>query len=103
MPNRLSYRKTLSGFVLILILITVTRLWAQKDAGAIVGLVRDASGAVIAGVKVTVEDVDRGIQLTVSTNDQGEYVASPLRIGRYSVTVEKQGASKHSGPRRHRS
>ncbi len=94
MPNRLSYRKTLSGFVLILILITVTPLWAQKDAGAIVGLVRDASGAVIAGVKVTVEDVDRGIQLTVSTNDQGEYVASPLRIGRYSVTVEKQGFKK---------
>src|SRR5258706_2656530 len=94
MPNRLSYRKTLSGFVLILILITVTPLWAQKDAGAIVGLVRDASGAVIAGVKVTVEDVDRGIQLTVSTNDQGEYVASPVRIGRYSVTVEKQGFKK---------
>src|SRR6266850_3889585 len=94
MPNRLSNRKTLSGFVLILILITVTPLWAQKDAGAIVGLVRDASGAVVGGAKVTVEDVDRGIALTVSTNDQGEYVASPLRIGRYSVTVEKQGFKK---------
>src|SRR5258706_2271351 len=94
MPNRLSYRKTLSGFVLILILITVTRLWAQKDAGAIVGLVRGATGAVVAGAQVTVEDVDRGIQLTVSTNDQGEYVASPVRIGRYSVTVEKQGFKK---------
>jgi len=56
--------------------------------------VRDASGAVVGGAKITVEDVDRGLQLIVSTNDQGEYVASPLRIGRYSVTVEKQGFKK---------
>jgi hypothetical protein len=86
-----------------------TPLWAQKDAGAIVGLVRDSSGAVVTGAKVTVTDVDRGIQLTLSTNGQGEYVASPLRIGRYSVTVEKAGiqeggcrpgASEHSGSHR---
>src|SRR5664279_1571780 len=69
-------------------------LWAQKDAGAIVGLVRDPSGAVVSGAKVTVADVDRGIAVTVSTNDQGEYVASPLKIGRYSVTVEKEGFKK---------
>jgi len=69
-------------------------LWAQKDAGAIVGLVRDASGAVVTGAKVTVVDVDRGIQLTLSTNDAGQYVASPLRIGRYTITVEKEGFKK---------
>ena len=94
MPNRLSQPKTLSALVLIATLSMITPVWAQKDAGAIVGLVRDASGAVVGGAKVTVEDVDRGIALTVSTNDQGEYVASPLRIGRYSVTVEKQGFKK---------
>ena len=77
-----------------MLLALATPLWAQKDAGAIVGLVRDPSGAVVTGAKVTVTDVDRGIQLTLSTNDQGEYVASPLRIGRYSVTVEKQGFKK---------
>jgi hypothetical protein len=71
-----------------------TALWAQKDAGAIVGTVRDSSGAVVAGATVTVTDVDRGIQLTLSTNDAGEYVASPLKIGRYSVAVEKQGFKK---------
>src|SRR6266404_538915 len=94
MPIRFPRLQTLSALFILVVLAVVTPLWAQKDAGAIVGLVRDASGAVIADVKVTVEDVDRGIQLTVSTNDQGEYVASPLRIGRYSVTVEKQGFKK---------
>jgi len=90
MPIRLSYSKSVSAVVLIMILITVAPLWAQKDAGAIVGLVRDASGAVVGGAKITVEDVDRGIQLTVSTNDQGEYVASPLRIGRQPSVADRR-------------
>jgi hypothetical protein len=77
-----------------MVLAGVTPLWAQKDAGTIVGLVRDASGAVVTGAKVTVTDMDRGIVLTLSTNDSGQYVASPLRIGRYSVTVEKEGFKK---------
>ena len=82
------------GLFLLAGIIVATPLWAQKDAGAIVGLVRDATGAVIADAKVTVVDVDRGTQLTLSTNHLGEYVASPLRIGSYSVTVEKKGFKK---------
>src|SRR6266404_66944 len=94
MPIRFPRLQTLSALFILVVLAVVTPLWAQKDAGAIVGLVRDASGAVVAGAKVTVTDVDRGIQVTLSTNNEGEYVASPLRIGQYSVTVEKQGFKK---------
>ena len=54
----------------------------------------DPSGAVVTGARVAVTDVDRGIEATFTTNDEGQYVASPLRIGRYSVTVEKQGFKK---------
>ena len=79
---------------LVLAVVLPAPLWAQKDAGAIVGLVQDPSGAVVTGAKVTVTDVDRGIQLSLSTNEAGEYVASPLRIGRYRVTVEKPGFKK---------
>lgn len=94
MPIRFSRLQILSALFLLMTLAVVTPLWAQKDAGAIVGLVRDSSGAVVTGAKVTVTDVERGMQLTLSTNDAGEYVASPLRIGRYTVTVEKQGFKK---------
>src|SRR6266851_2471267 len=99
MPIRFLRPQTLSAlcssvFLASMLLALATPLWAQKDAGAIVGLVRDPSGAVVTGAKVTVTDVDRGIQLTLSTNNEGEYVASPLRIGRYSVTVEKEGFKK---------
>src|ERR1700690_1505707 len=94
MHIRVPRLQTCTALLLILFLALGAPLWAQKDAGAIVGVVRDASGALITGAKVIVTDVDRGIEMTLSTNGQGEYVASPLRIGRYSVTVEKQGFKK---------
>jgi len=65
--------------------------FAQKDTGAIVGTIRDSSGATVAGAQVTVYEVDRGSSFVTASNDQGEYVASPLRIGRYTVSVEKKG------------
>jgi len=68
--------------------------FAQKDTGGITGIVTDPSGAVVGAAKITITDVDRGITVTTSTNTQGEYVVSPLKIGRYTVTVEKQGFQK---------
>jgi len=68
--------------------------FAQKDSGAIVGTVRDTSGAVVSGARVTITDVDRGTQLVQTTDPQGGYVASPLKIGRYNVTVEREGFKK---------
>jgi len=68
--------------------------WAQKDSGSIVGVVRDPSGALIANAKVKVTEVDQGTSVNASTNASGEYIVTPLRIGRYNVTVEKQGFKK---------
>jgi len=66
----------------------------QKDTGTIVGTVKDPSGAVVPNAKVLVTDVDHGQVTTTTTNAQGEYVASPLRIGRYTVSVEQVGFNK---------
>jgi Carboxypeptidase regulatory-like domain/TonB dependent receptor len=91
--------RTISALFVFVLVSFATPLWGQKDAGAVVGSVRDVSGAVVAGAKVTVTDVDRGTQTVVSTNSAGEYVVSPLKIGRYSVTVEKEGFKKDvAGP-----
>lgn len=64
---------------------------AQKDTGSIVGTVTDASGAAVAGAKVVVTDVDRGINFETTTSEAGEYIAGPLHIGRYTVSVEHAG------------
>jgi hypothetical protein len=62
---------------------------AQKDTGSIVGVVSDRGGGVIPGAKVTVRDVDRGTEFKTTTDANGEYVAGPLKVGRYTVTVGK--------------
>ena len=83
-----------SLFVAALLTIICTAALAQKDTGGITGIVTDPSGAVVIGAKVTITDVDRGTTVTTTTNNQGEYLASPLKIGRYTVTVEKVGFQK---------
>ncbi|HYA48051.1 MAG TPA: carboxypeptidase-like regulatory domain-containing protein, partial [archaeon] len=77
--------------VILLVLAAATAGWAQKDMGSIVGIVKDGTGAVVVDAKVTVTDVDRGTALHTTTNSSGEYVAGPLRIGQYTVAVEKTG------------
>jgi len=67
---------------------------AQKDTGSIAGTVKDTSGALVVGAKVTVSDVDRGLTLTTTTSEVGEYVVGPLRVGNYTVTVEQTGFKK---------
>ncbi len=87
-PKRLGL--SVATFLLLCFSLTVSA-WAQVDTASIVGTVKDSSGAVIPEAKVTVTDVDRGIPFVTSTSASGDYVASPLKIGRYKVTVEKQG------------
>lgn len=82
-------RRVMSLFVLAVLLASLAS--AQKDTGSIVGTVRDASGATVPEAKVTVIDVDRGTSLETSTQANGEYVVTPLKIGRYRVSVEKIG------------
>src|ERR1035437_3133077 len=94
MPVCFHARQTLGALFLLVAIGFATPLWAQKDAGAIVGLVHDSTGAVVAGAKITVLDIDHGTQTALVTNDQGEYVANALRIGRYNVSAEKQGFKK---------
>jgi len=93
MPSSASCRLIVFALV-ILALGFPTAARAQKDAGSIVGTVKDSSGALIAHATVTVTDVERGSTFSATTNDAGEYIAGPLRVGHYTVTVEHAGFKK---------
>ncbi|HEV2178138.1 MAG TPA: carboxypeptidase regulatory-like domain-containing protein [Terriglobia bacterium] len=64
---------------------------AQSFRGSILGAVTDPSGAVLAGAKVTVQNVDTGVARATQTNDAGEYNVPELPIGTYTVTIEASG------------
>ena len=55
-------------------------LFAQTSAGfgAINGVVTDASGSVVPGAKVVVENQDKGIKRELESNGNGAFAASTL-------------------------
>jgi hypothetical protein len=68
---------------------------AQAANGNIEGTVRDASGAVLPGVTVTVTNRDTGAQRVAVTDENGIYRAVLLPLGAYAVTAELQGFKKY--------
>src|SRR6516164_6377190 len=60
---------------------------AQADRGAIVGTVRDPTGAVVPGASVIVTNKATDVALTTVTNNAGEYQALGLLPGDYTVRV----------------
>src|SRR5437868_12326649 len=69
-------------------------LLAQVDRGGITGTVSDPSGARVPGAEVTITNVATNQPTKVTTDASGNFAANLLRIGTYSVTVEKQGFQK---------
>ena len=66
------------------------------DGSAIVGRVKDTSGATVKGATVTIIDSDKKVAVrTVTTNDDGEFSVPLLPAALYDVTVEATGFKKH--------
>jgi hypothetical protein len=64
-------------------------MWAQQTTGSIGGTVTDSSGAVVPNAKITITDTDKKVVVrTLTTGDAGEYYASGLPVGNYSVAAE---------------
>src|SRR5262249_5223799 len=66
-------------------------LAAQTFRGTILGTVTDPSGAVVAGAKVSVKNVNTGMERTTQTSADGSYSVPELPIGTYTVTVKQSG------------
>ena len=69
-------------------LILVASLAVAQNA-SIVGTVSDASGAVVSGAEITVQNTDTGAVRTVTTGDTGTYTVTSLPVGKYQVEVKK--------------
>ena len=73
---------------------TCGQLLAQTGGtGAISGAITDPAAALVVGARITVTDVATGYTRTTQTNDHGQYLASLLPPGRYTLNVTKAGFS----------
>ena len=77
--------------VLLWLLLVSSSLLAQTFRGTILGTVTDPQGAVVAGAKVAVHNVDTGLERTTQTSADGSYAVPELPIGTYTVTVTQSG------------
>lgn len=68
-------------------------LVAQTSKGILAGVVRDSTGAVVAGATVTATNVDTKEARTTTSQGDGAYRLDALQPGRYSVTSTQTGFS----------
>ena len=66
----------------------------QGTTSRVTGTVHDANGAAVAGALVTLTNEGTGITFTTETSDTGNYAFDLVQVGKYSVTIEKQGFKK---------
>jgi hypothetical protein len=76
---------------LLILLSVAATLLAQSERGTITGTVRDATGAVVPGAKVTLTNTAMGTASTAPTSESGDYTVPGLAVGTYIVRVEKDG------------
>src|SRR6202034_3432593 len=80
-------------FFPFLLLSTAIHLQAQTAAGTITGTVTDASGAVIPGATVTIENPVSGLTRTAKTDASGQYKFTNLPFNPYHLIANAPGFS----------
>ena len=73
------------------LLLTAALATAQSPVGNIAGVVKDPSGASIAGATATATNTSTGLARNATSDDQGYFLISTIPPGPYKVTVEYRG------------
>src|ERR1051325_1786175 len=68
---------------------------AQEVTANLNGTVKDTTGALVKGATVTITDTDKKVVVrTLTTSEEGEWLAPNLLAGNYSLTIEAPGFKK---------
>jgi hypothetical protein len=73
------------------ILIATCAMAQNSGSATLQGTIKDSSGAVIAGAKVSASNIDTGVKSATVTNNEGFFVFPPMQIGKYRVHCEATG------------
>lgn len=90
--------RTIIAAAALFLLASVPVAFGQVDTGAILGTVKDTSGAVVPGAKITLTSEDTGLVLATTSGSAGEYAFTPVKIGTYSVSAEFKGFQRVDHP-----
>ena len=62
-----------------------------QDTGTIFGQIIDATGGMVPGARLKLVNTETNLTLDATTNPQGEYIFTPLRIGNYRLETSMEG------------
>jgi len=80
-----------ASLILTLLIVSSAGAQTQITTGTIQGTVVDVNGAVVPGANVEIKNIDTNFTRTLTTDEDGRFVAPLLQPGNYKVTVSKQG------------
>jgi hypothetical protein len=86
-------RKPLLAFLLLTVCLSVVAM-GQGTASRVTGTVVDEKGSVVPGAVVTLTNEATQTALTTETSSGGTYVFDSIQVGKYTVSIEKQGFKK---------
>src|SRR5690349_3924990 len=78
-------------------LIPAALVWGQTGTGNIQGIVKDATGAVVPGAKITAVHTPTSQQYDTTTNGVGFFVFPPIQRGPYEISVQAPGMEVWKG------
>jgi hypothetical protein len=84
-------RNTTLAALLVLLFASVSLCFAQFETASVLGYIRDGSGAVVQGATVTLTDLETKAQVTATTDAQGSYQFTDVKIGQYQVSATAPG------------
>ncbi len=82
---------TVRRMLMVVVLLLTVAATGQSFRGGIQGTITDASGASVAGAKVTATNTGTGLVRDSTTDADGNYAFTELPLGNYSITATKEG------------
>src|SRR5579862_6057499 len=79
---------------LLLCFLGVLPCFAQFETADVLGTVRDPQGSAIPKATVTLTNEGTGIEVKTTTDESGNFLFAPVKVGRYSITAAASGFSK---------
>ncbi|GIU24128.1 Oar protein [Shewanella colwelliana] len=90
--GRFTPRKTLAAIAVGSVLLMSAPAAMAVDGSSIVkGQVASSTGSNIANATITLKHKTKGLVYTVQTNDKGEYILRNVPVGKYDITISKDG------------
>ncbi|HEX8811519.1 MAG TPA: carboxypeptidase-like regulatory domain-containing protein, partial [Terracidiphilus sp.] len=89
-------KRSLLGWMLLCILSTASLAFGQTAFTSLRGTIKDPSGALVPGAKVTITASDTGSSFTATTNSAGMYEFAQIPPAKYKITITATGFGDQS-------